>query len=136
MNIGDVAERSGLPAKTIRYYEEIGLVKPRRGTNGYRCFKESDLYKLSFIGRARSLGFTIEECRALLALYEDEGRASSDEKRIAEHHLGDIDRKVAELQAMRRTLAELVESCAGDHRPDCPILEDLAFQALEGAPVN
>src|SRR6056297_326943 len=75
MNIGDVAERTGLPAKTIRYYEEIGLVRPLRGENGYRRFRESDVHKLGFLGRARSLGFSIEDCRGLLALYEDEGRA-------------------------------------------------------------
>ena len=126
MNIGDVADRSGLPAKTIRYYEDIGLIRPKRGANGYRTFAEADLHKLAFIARARSLGFTIEECRRLLALYEDEGRASADVKRLAERHLEQIDAKIEELQSMRRTLAHLVEHCAGDHRPDCPILDDLA----------
>ena len=129
MNIGAVAERANLPPKTIRYYEDIGLVKPQRGSNGYRSFCQDDLNKLSFIGRARSLGFTIEECRVLLALYEKEDRASSDVKKLAEQHLGDIDRKIAELQSMRATLATLVESCNGDHRPNCPILEDLATSA-------
>ncbi len=126
MNIGDVATLSGLPAKTIRYYEDIGLVRPPRGPNGYRRFRESDLHKLNFLGRARSLGFSIEECRGLLALYEDEGRASADVKRIARDHLREIDRKIDELAEMRRTLGELVEACSGDHRPNCPILTDLA----------
>ena len=126
MNIGDVASRSGLPAKTIRYYEDIGLVRPQREANGYRRFRESDLHKLNFLGRARSLGFSIEECRGLLALYEDEGRASADVKRIAEEHLRGIDRKIAELEAMRGTLSVLVDACSGDHRPNCPILSDLA----------
>lgn len=126
MNIKDVAERSGLPAKTIRYYEEIGLIRPLRGANGYRAFRESDLHKLSFLGRARGLGFTIEECRRLLALYEDRGRASADVKALAEAHLQDMEVKIAELRAMQATLRDLVDHCAGDQRPDCPILTGLA----------
>ena len=126
MNIGDVAARSGLPAKTIRYYEEIGLVKPLRDSNGYRAFREQELHKLAFLGRARALGFSIEDCRTLLALYEDKSRASADVKRIAEEHLRKIEDKIAALNSMRDTLSHLVEQCAGDHRPDCPILADLA----------
>ena len=126
MNIGDVAERSGLPPKTIRSYEDIGLIRPRRSANGYRSFGDHDANKLAFIGRARSLGFSIEECRALLALYEDEGRTSSEVKQVAEGHLEQIDRKMAELEAMRATLAQLIHRCHGDERPDCPILDDLA----------
>ncbi len=125
MNIGDVAASSGLPAKTIRYYEDIGLVKPLRDTNGYRVFRDRDLHKLAFLGRARALGFTIEDCRTLLALYEDDTRASADVKRIANQHLVQIEAKIAALEGMRATLAELVDACAGDHRPDCPILRDL-----------
>jgi Cu(I)-responsive transcriptional regulator len=126
MNIGEVAERAGLPAKTIRYYEEIGLITPRRDPNGYRAFSEADLHRLAFLGRARALGFPIEDCRTLLALYADPGRASADVKRVAEAHLAQIDAKIAALEAMRATLSELVDSCAGDARPDCPILRDLA----------
>ena len=126
MNIKDAAERSGLPAKTIRYYEDIGLIRPARSANGYRSFSGADLHKLAFLGRARSLGFSIEDCRTLMALYEDRGRASADVKRLAEDHLDRIDRKLAELAAMRATLADLVQACAGDGRPDCPILADLA----------
>ncbi|ATG42132.1 HTH-type transcriptional regulator [Phaeobacter piscinae] len=126
MNIGDVASRSGLPAKTIRYYEDIGLIKPRRSENGYRCFAETDLHKLAFLGRARALGFTIEDCRTLLALYEDESRASADVKQLAQEHLDKINIKIADLEAMRDTLSELVTCCAGDNRPDCPILRDLS----------
>lgn len=129
MNIGDVAALSGLPAKTIRYYEDIGLVKPLRSANGYRSFRESDAHKLAFLRRARALGFTIEDCRNLLALYEDENRASSEVKEIAEQHLERINDKIAELEEMRATLAHLVDACAGDHRPDCPILADLAPKA-------
>ena len=126
MNIGDVAKHAGLPAKTIRYYEDIGLIEPDRSANGYRDFSDSDLHKLRFLGHARSLGFSIEDCRGLLALYKDKGRASADVKHIAEEHLAKIDAKIAELQAMRHTLAHLVKACAGDDRPDCPILTDLA----------
>jgi Cu(I)-responsive transcriptional regulator len=127
MNIGDVADLSGLPAKTIRYYEDIGLVEPLRSANGYRSFRQSDVHKLAFLGRARALGFTIEDCRSLLKLYADTDRASAEVKQIAEGHLARIDRKIAELTEMRATLSHLVEACAGDHRPDCPILADLAM---------
>lgn len=126
MNIKEAAQASGLPAKTIRYYEEIGLIAPLRGDNGYRRFRDSDLHKLAFLGRARSLGFSIGECRDLLALYEDRDRASADVKRIARQHLDQIDAKVAELRQMHATLSRLVAACAGDERPDCPILQDLA----------
>ncbi|MSU88486.1 Cu(I)-responsive transcriptional regulator [Rhodobacteraceae bacterium 2CG4] len=131
MNIGDVAALSGLPAKTIRYYEDIGLVKPLRSPNGYRAFRESDAHKLAFLGRARALGFSIEDCRNLLALYEDEDRASAEVKEIAEQHLERIDEKIAELREMRATLAHLVNACAGDHRPDCPILADLSTKTRD-----
>lgn len=126
MNIGDIARRTGLPPKTIRYYEEIGLIRPARDANGYRVFRDSDAHKLAFLGRARALGFSIEDCRTLLALYEDEARASADVKRVAQEHLGQIEEKIAQLQAMRATLNDLVHACAGDNRPDCPILKDLA----------
>lgn len=132
MNIGEAAAASGLPAKTIRYYEDIGLVRPDRGANGYRDFSGTDTRKLAFVARARSLGFSVEECRALLSLYEDENRASADVRRLAGEHLTQIDAKIAELQAMRRTLADLVERCRGDERPDCPIIDRLA-QAGEGS---
>ena len=128
MNIGDVATLSRLPAKTIRYYEDIGLVKPLRSANGYRTFRESDAHRLAFLGRARALGFSIEDCRSLLALYGDEDRASAEVKEIAELHLDRIDEKITELTEMRSTLAHLVDACAGDHRPDCPILADLAME--------
>lgn len=126
MTIGDVAEASGLPAKTIRYYEDIGFVRPARGRNGYREFGDKDLHKLAFLARARSLGFSIHDCRALLSLYEDRGRASSDVKAVAERHLRRIDAKIAELRGLRDMLARLVGGCHGDDRPDCPILDDLA----------
>lgn len=126
MNIGDVAARSGLPSKTIRYYEEIGLICPARSANGYRFFQETDLHKLTCLARARELGFSIEDCRLLLGLYEDDARASSDVKALALDHLQAIDAKIKALEAMRATLGELVQACAGDTRPDCPILQGLA----------
>lgn len=125
MNIGNVSALSGLPVKTIRYYEDIGLVRPLRDTNGYRAFRDQELHKLAFLGRARSLGFTIQDCRALVALYDDKTRASADVKRIANEHLEHIETKIAGLEAMRDTLSHLIDECAGDHRPDCPILKDL-----------
>ncbi len=126
MNIGEVASASGLPPKTIRYYEEIGLVRPDRMGNGYRDYSSQDLHKLRFLGRSRALGFSIEDCRALLALYEDDARASSEVRQIARRHLDEIERKISDLRAMHDTLGHLVETCSGDNRPDCPILADLS----------
>ncbi len=132
MNIGEVADRSGIPPKTIRYYEDIGLVRPQRSGNGYRAFRETDLHKLAFLGRARALGFSIEDCRTLLSLYEDESRESAQVKAVAEEHLTAIDEKIAQLKGMRETLSQLVEACHGDHRPDCPILSDLSGENQRG----
>ena len=126
MNIGEVAKLAELPIKTIRYYEYIRFIQPKRSANGYRSFRQSDVHKLAFLGRARSLWFSIEDCRALLHLYGDDTRASADVKRIAQEHLTRIDAKVKELQTMRHTLSHLIEACAGDDRPSCPILSDLA----------
>ncbi|MCK0141834.1 Cu(I)-responsive transcriptional regulator [Aliiroseovarius sp. F20344] len=130
MNISDAAKQTGLPAKTIRYYEDIGLVTPLRDTNGYRVFGETDLHKLTFLARSRALGFSIEDCRALLALYEDQSRASSDVKLIARAHLDEIEAKITDLNAMRDTLSHLVRECAGDDRPDCPILKGIETTSL------
>ncbi|MFN3936860.1 MAG: Cu(I)-responsive transcriptional regulator [Gemmobacter sp.] len=129
MNISEVAVRAGLPAKTIRYYEEIGLVTPLRADNGYRRYRDPDLHRLAFVARARGLGFSIEDCRALLALYDDRHRASAEVKRIAEDHMRRIEEKIESLRTMHRTLAQLVEACAGDERPDCPILRTIAGSA-------
>lgn len=126
LSIRDAAAASGLPAKTIRYYEEIGLVHPARQANGYRAYGQADVETLRFLHRARGLGFSIEDCRLLLSLYRDRNRASADVKALAETHIADIDRKLAELQGMRQTLARLAAECHGDARPDCPILEDIA----------
>lgn len=126
MNIGAAAERSGLPAKTIRYYEDIALITPQRQENGYRDYGDSDIHKLRFLHRARNLGFSIDECRMLLSLYGDEHRASADVKAIAEQKLSEIDQKIRELQSLKSALSPLIDCCHGDDRPDCPILDDLA----------
>ncbi|EKF20085.1 Cu(I)-responsive transcriptional regulator [Nitratireductor pacificus] len=126
MNVGDAARRSGLPAKTIRYYEEIGLIAPDRSANGYRSYSDDDVHFLIFLRRARGLGFAIEECRQLMALYRDKQRASQDVREITVSHVAAIDAKIAELEAMRATLSHLIDACHGDQRPDCPILDDIA----------
>lgn len=126
MNVSEAARRSGLPAKTIRYYEDVGLIRPGRAANGYRDYTGDDVHSLAFLKRARGLGFSIEDCRQLMALYRDKSRASHDVREIAVAHVAAIDDKIAELQSMRRTLDTLVAACHGDHRPDCPILEDMA----------
>ncbi|TCU13384.1 Cu(I)-responsive transcriptional regulator [Rhizobium sullae] len=126
MNIGEASDRSGLPPKTIRYYEDIGLIRPGRGGNGYRDYEAADVHKLRFLQRSRGLGFSVEECRQLLALYEDKSRASADVKEIAQGKLHEIDRKIREMLELRRTLEHLVHACHGNDRPDCPILEELS----------
>ena len=126
MNIGDAARATGLPPKTIRYYEDIALVDPARADNGYRDYSESDVHRLRFLQRARGLGFSVAECRSLLSLYDDDHRASCDVKEMALAKLSEIDRKIEELQGLRDTLSTLAESCHGDGRPDCPIIKDLA----------
>lgn len=130
MKIGEVALRTGVPAKTIRYYESVGLIDPAdRQANGYRAYSGTDVHTLSFINRARGLGFTVKDVATLLALYRDTSRASADVKAVAEGHVRRIDEKIQELESMRATLLDLIERCHGDHRPDCPILTDLAGAA-------
>lgn len=127
MNISFVAERSGVSAKTIRYYESIGLIPSAdRRTNGYRAYDIADVHTLQFIRRARDLGFSVDEIRSLLDLWQDKRRASTKVKALATQHLRELDQKIKELESMRRTLAHLVERCRGNDRPDCPILNDLA----------
>lgn len=126
MNVGDVATATGLSIKTLHYYEEIGLVVPKRQGNGYRAYSEDDVHKLAFVQRARSLGFTVDACRELLSLYEDRNRTSADVKAIAGQHLEEIQTKIAELKALRGTLKDLYDRCRGDHRPECPIIDGLA----------
>ena len=126
MNIGEVAERTGLPSKTIRYYEEIGLVMPTRASNGYRVYSDEDLHQLAFVQRSRSFGFSIEECRLLLSLYEDDARSSAVVKAIAISKISEIDRKLLELKSLKSTLRALADNCHGDDKPNCPIIDDLA----------
>ena len=129
MNVSHAAEQSGLSAKTIRYYEDIGLILPNRALNGYRDYSAGDIHRLAFLKRARGLGFSIDECRQLMALYQDRSRASHDVREIAKAHVIAIEDKLRELQSMRSTLNKLIHACNGDARPDCPILDDIAGDA-------
>lgn len=126
MNIGEASRRSGLPPKTIRYYEEVGLVRPARASNGYRDYGERDVHLLRFLQRSRSLGFSIEEARKLLSLYRDDRRHSGDVRAMASRRIAEIERKIEELNSLKRALAVLTERCAGDEGPDCPILDEIS----------
>ena len=130
MRIGEAARRSGMAAKTIRFYEEAGLIEPvLRSASGYREFGDDDVRRLQFIHRARDLGFSVGEVGRLLSLWSDRERASSDVKRLALEHVGRIEAKTAELRAMRDAILHLAERCHGDDRPECPILDELAGDA-------
>lgn len=127
MNIGAVGRATGLPPKTIRYYESIGLVQPaERSAGNYRRYGESEVMTLRFVERARRLGFTLKEVGELLALWRDRTRASADVRSLAQAQIRRLDLRLRELRSMRRTLEQLVERCHGDDRPDCPILDELA----------
>jgi len=127
MNIGQAAQASGISAKTIRYYENTGLIPAASRTRtGYRVYNEREVHTLRFIHRARRLGFSIQDIRRLLSLWQDRNRESADVKVLALSHLAVLDRKLANLQAMQRTLEHLIAHCEGNDRPDCPILDDLA----------
>lgn len=126
MNIGAAAQQTGLPAKTIRYYEEIDLIAPGRAANGYRDYSETDVHRLRFVQRSRSLGFTIDECRQLLSLYDDKERASADVKAMALSKVAEIDAKMEALGILRATLLKFSRACHGDDRPQCPIMDELA----------
>jgi len=127
MNIGEAAHASGITAKMIRHYESIQLIKPSaRSDAGYRTYNENDLHTLRFIKRARKLGFALDQIRDLLSLWNDAHRASADVKAIALAHVEDLNKRVAELTEMRDTLQHLAQSCNGDARADCPILQGLA----------
>ncbi|MGJ7519112.1 Cu(I)-responsive transcriptional regulator [Variovorax sp. LT1P1] len=126
-NIGEAARRSGVSARMVRHYEGLGLLPAvARTESGYRQYSEADIHTLRFVKRSRDLGFSMEEIAELVGLWHNRRRASASVKRIAQKHLGELEQRIADMQAMRRTLSHLVHCCHGDARPDCPILEDLA----------
>ncbi|HLO93350.1 MAG TPA: Cu(I)-responsive transcriptional regulator [Burkholderiaceae bacterium] len=127
LNIGEAAARSGVSAKMLRHYESLGLLgEVPRTESGYRQYSEREVHLLRFIRRGRDLGFSMAEIAELLKLWQDRRRASSQVKKIAQAHIADLDRRLAEMQAMRQTLLQLTQCCHGDERPDCPILDGLA----------
>ena len=126
LNIGEAAERSGVSAKMVRHYESLGLLPHVRRTEaGYRQYGETEVNTLRFIRRARDLGFSMAEIAELLRLWQNRRRSSAEVKRIAQAHVADLERRIAEMAAMKQTLQQLVSCCHGDQRPDCPILDDL-----------
>jgi len=132
MNIGQVASHSGVNAKTIRYYESIGLIPAASRTgSGYRTYSEKDVERLRFIHHSRNLGFSVKDVGTLLDLWRDQKRASADVKSLALSHIAEVDRKIEELRKIRDTLTHLTHRCHGDDRPDCPILEELAGETVE-----
>ena len=130
MNIGQASDASGVSAKMIRYYEQIGLIRPMGRTgNNYRVYGEEEVHILRFIKRARNLGFSLEETETLLKLWQDKDRTSAAVKDVADEHVADLERRIAEMQGMVKTLKHLSHCCSGDARPNCPILDDLAGDA-------
>ncbi len=130
--IGRVAQLSGVPTKTIRYYEDVGLLPAaERAANGYRRYDQRAVEVLRFVSRARGLGFSMKDVDGLLELWADKRRASREVRAIASEHVEAIEQKIAELESMRATLTHLVDRCHGDDRPDCPIIDELAHQRDE-----
>lgn len=129
-NIGSAAAASGVSAKMIRHYEKIGVIPAADRTfSNYRVYSQAEVHTLRFVRRARGLGFSMNEIQELVKLWQDRSRSSAQVKRVAQKHVADLEQKIREMQAMQRTLQNLVDHCHGDHRPDCPILEDLAGDA-------
>ncbi|RVE97524.1 Cu(I)-responsive transcriptional regulator [Sinorhizobium meliloti] len=127
MNIGQASNASGVSSKMIRYYEQIGLIKPAlRTASSYRTYGDNDVHTLRFVRRARDLGFSVEQTKELLALWRDRSRASSDVKAVALEHVAELERKIAAIQEMAKTLKHLASHCHGDDRPECPIIEEIA----------
>lgn len=130
MNIGEAAKISGVNAKLIRHYESIGVIsKASRSESGYRSYSESDVNMLSFVKRARNLGFAMKEIKKLVSLWKNRSRASADVKSLAVKHIEEMEQKIAELQGMVKTLKHLSRNCRGDNRPDCPILNNLELRS-------
>jgi Cu(I)-responsive transcriptional regulator len=137
MNIGEAASESGISAKMIRYYESVDLIPAASRTDtGYRVYSDDDVHTLRFIRRARDLGFSVEQIRELLALWRDHSRASADVKRIALQHVAELEAKARKLREMARTLQHLADTCHGDARPHCPIIETLADRDDEMASIG
>lgn len=127
MNISQASNASGVSSKMIRYYEQIGLIKPAlRTASSYRTYGDNDIHTLRFVRRARDLGFSVEQIKELLALWRDRSRASSDVKAVALEHVAELERKIAAIQEMAKTLKHLASHCHGDDRPECPIIEEIA----------
>lgn len=137
MNIGEAAAASGVSAKMIRYYEEIGLVMPeRRTSSNYRVYGDNEVHRLRFVRRARTLGFSLEETERLLALWSDTSRKNDDVRAVALDHLRDLEEKMESMRAMADTLKTLVDRCEDGNRPECPILGNLAGEAVDEADVH
>jgi MerR family copper efflux transcriptional regulator len=133
MNIGQAADASGVTAKMIRYYESIGLIaEAGRTDSGYRQYTDTEVQTLRFIKRSRDLGFSLARIKTLLALWEDRGRKSSDVKKLARQYIAELDQDIGKLQSIRDQLQHMANSCHGDHRPECPIIDDLAKTAPRG----
>jgi MerR family copper efflux transcriptional regulator len=127
MNIGKAAQAAGVSPRMVRHYEDIGLIAlPSRTPAGYRVYGEGEVHELRFVRRARDLGFTVREISRLLGLWRNRRRSSADVKRLVASHVEDLEKRIAELEAMRQVLKDLARHCHGDARPECPILEDLA----------
>jgi Cu(I)-responsive transcriptional regulator len=137
MNIGQAAQASGVSAKMIRHYEGIGLFpEAARTDSGYRQYSDKEVNTLRFIRHSRDLGFSLEQVRELLGLWQNRRRPSRQVKALAEAHLQELDQKLRELQAMKLTLENLVQACHGDERPDCPIIQTLAQDEILRAPAS
>jgi len=132
MNIGEAAKASGVSSKMIRYYESTGLIPTAGRTgSGYRVYSDTEVQMLRFIRRSRDLGFPVEKIEELLALWRDRSRHSADVKRLAQEQIDGLERKIAEMRAMKETLQHLADACCGDQRPDCPILADLGSRPTQ-----
>ena len=132
MNIGKAAKLSGLTVKAVRYYSDIGIIKPNVAIDtGYRDFSEPDIAKLQFVAKARKFDFSLDDCRELLALYENTERSSKEVKTLTLEKIAEIDTKLAELKLLREQLSTLASACQGDERPDCPIIDALSDKSAE-----